>query len=199
MRTLLAPALLLLTASSGLEAQSARPFQAERRQGLGPGAGPGMGMGPGGQALRERRRERLQENGPLMERLRHIRMTRIQEVLGLPEDRARAIAERWERYDRDFMDRTRRIGEIRGRFNQILIGPGTEEDKNGRIKPLLDQFMDLRRQQADLKKGFEDDIRAQLSPAQQVRLIILVDELQQRIREALRESLGGRGFARPEQ
>ncbi|MFN8012225.1 MAG: hypothetical protein U0P81_12695 [Holophagaceae bacterium] len=184
------PALLLpALAASLLPAQPARPFQGERRQGLGPGAGQGM---------RERRLERLQENGPLMERLRRIRMDRVQEVLGLPEDRARAIAERWERYDRDFMDRTRRIGEVRGRFNQILIGPGSEEDKNGRIRPLLDQFMDLRRQQADLKKGFEDDIRAQLSPAQQVRLILLVDELQQRIREALRESLGGRGLNRPE-
>lgn len=192
MRTLL-PSLLLLGAV--LQAQPARPFQAERRPGMGPG--PAGGFGPGGQ-MRERRMERLQENGPLLERLRRIRMERIQEVLGLPEDRARAIAERWERYDRDFMDRARRIGEIRGRFNQILIGPGTEEDKNGRIKPLLDQFMDLRRQQVDLKKGFEDDIRAQLSPAQQVRLIILVDELQQRIREALRDSLGGRGINRPE-
>jgi hypothetical protein len=150
--------------------------------------------GPGGVRPQERRRERLermQENGTLGRRLMQIRMNRIQEVLNLPEDKARAIAERWDRYDRDFMERARRIGDLRGRFSQILMAPGGEEDKNARIKPLLEQFMDLRRQQADLKKAFEDDIRGQLPPAQQVRLIILVDELQQRIREALRESLGG--------
>jgi hypothetical protein len=183
--------LLILALAPLLAAQQARPAREL------PGAG---GFGPGGgQAFRQRRLERMQENGVLGQRLLHLRMTRIQEILGLPEDRARAIAERWERYDRDFMDRARRLGDIRGRFNQILLGPGNEDEKNAKVRPLLDQFMDLRRQQVDLKKGFEDDIRAQLSPAQQVRLIILVDELQQRIREALKESLGGgRGLNRPE-
>jgi hypothetical protein len=176
-------AFLLLAFAPFLAAQPAnRAFQENRRPDLGQ---------DGGQSPRQRRMERLQQNGMLSQRLMQIRTNRIQEVLSLPEDKARAIAERWDRYDRDFMDRTRRIGEIRGRFNQILLAPGGEDDKNARIRPLLDQFMDLRRQQADLKKGFEDDIRGQLSPAQQVRLIILVDELQQKIREALRESLGG--------
>lgn len=183
--------LLILALAPLLAAQQVRPNRDL------PGGG---GFGPGGgQIPRPRRLERMQENGVLGQRLLHLRTNRIQEVLGLPEDRARAIAERWDRYDRDFMERARRLGELRGRFNQILIGPGNEDEKNAKVRPLLDQFMDLRRQQIDLKKGFEDDIRAQLSPAQQVRLIILVDELQQRIREALKESLGGgRGLNRPE-
>ncbi|MBK8727215.1 MAG: hypothetical protein IPL96_14560 [Holophagaceae bacterium] len=189
MRAFLLLALFALPAL--LAAQPVRPGR-EHPGGFGPG---------GGQTLRQRRLERMQETGVLGQRLMQIRMNRIQEVLGLPEERARVIAERWERYDRDFMERARHIGELRGRFNQILLGPGGEDEKNQRIKPHLDQFMELRRQQADLKKGFEDDIRAQLSPAQQVRLIILVEELQQRIREALKESLkGGQGqrFDRPE-
>ena len=52
--------------------------------------------------------------------------------------------------------------------------------------------MDLRRQQADLKFKFEDDIRGKLSPAQQVRLIIQVEEMQRRVAEALRQVPGGR-------
>ena len=52
--------------------------------------------------------DRMQDQGFLGHRLRQIRMSRIQEVLNLSEDRARAIAARWERYDREFMERARR-------------------------------------------------------------------------------------------
>ena len=72
------------------------------------------------------------------------------------------------------------------------MGPGTEEEKSAKVRPLLDQFVDLRRQQADLKFKFEDDIRGKLSPAQQVRLIIQVEEMQRRVAEALRQVPGGR-------
>ena len=49
--------------------------------------------------------------------------------------------------------------------------------------------MDHRKQQAELKTRFEDDIRSGLTPAQQVRLIILVDDLTRQIREGIRETL----------
>lgn len=118
-----------------------------------------------------------------------LRTQRITQTLGVPEERARGIAQRWSVYDRDFLQRARQMMQLRGRFNQILLGPGDEEDKNVRLKPLLDQFLEQRRQQQDLKLKFEDDIRAQLSPAQQVRLIILVDDLQKTIREGIREAV----------
>lgn len=118
-----------------------------------------------------------------------LRTQRITQTLGLPEDRARGIAQRWSVYDRDFLQRARQMMQLRAHFNQILLGPGSEEDKNARLKPLLEQFMEQRRQQLELKSKFEDDIRAQLSPAQQVRLIILVDDLQKTIREGIREAV----------
>lgn len=118
-----------------------------------------------------------------------LRTQRITQTLGLPEDRARGIAQRWSVYDRDFLQRARQMMQLRAHFNQILLSPGNEEDKNARLKPLLEQFMEQRRQQQDLKSKFEDDIRAQLSPAQQVRLIILVDDLQKTIREGIREAV----------
>jgi hypothetical protein len=107
----------------------------------------------------------------------------------VPEERAKGIAQRWSVYDRDFLQRARQMMQLRNHFNQILLGPGSEEDKNARLKPLLDQFLEQRRQQQDLKLKFEDDIRGQLSPAQQVRLIILVDDLQRTIREGIREAV----------
>lgn len=124
--------------------------------------------------------------GPM---LLQVRTQRIQEALGLSEDRAKALAERWAKYDQDFMQRARELGKLRSRFNEILLGPGSEEDKNTHIKPLIDQFMDLRKQQAELKTRFEDEVRSGLSPAQQVRLIFLVDDLTRQIREGIRETL----------
>ncbi|WP_306589854.1 hypothetical protein [Geothrix sp. 21YS21S-4] len=124
--------------------------------------------------------------------LARYRLDQLQQTVGLQEDQARTVVERWTRYDRDQFDRTRQIQALRRRFNDILIGPGTEEEKNAKVRPLLDQFVDLRRQQMELKLKFEDDIRARLSPAQQVRLIMQVEEMQRRVVEALRQGFGDR-------
>lgn len=121
--------------------------------------------------------------------LMKLRTQRISETLGVSEDRAKGIAQRWSIYDRDFLQRAHQMMQLRARFNQILLGPGGEDDKNAHLKPLLDQFLEQRRQQQELKQKFEDDIRSQLSPAQQVRLIILVDDLQKTIREGIREAV----------
>lgn len=124
--------------------------------------------------------------------LARFRMEQLQQSIGLPEDQARAVVERWTRYDREQFDKTQQLQQIRRRFNDILLGPGSEEEKNAKVRPLLEQFVDLRRQQADLKFRFEDDIRGRLSPAQQVRLIIQVEEMQRRVADALRQGIASR-------
>lgn len=130
--------------------------------------------------------------------LARFRLDQLQQTVGLPEDQARTVVERWTRYDREQFDTTRQIQSLRRRFNDILISPGSEDEKNAKVRPLLEQFVELRRQQADLKFRFEDDIRAKLSPAQQVRLIIHVEEMQRRMVEALRQGFADRpGALRP--
>lgn len=124
--------------------------------------------------------------------LARFRMEQLQQTVGLPEEQARTVVERWSRYDREQFELTKQIQQIRHRFNDILLGPGTEEDKNVKVRPLLEQFVELRRQQKELKFRFEDDIRARLSPAQQVRLILQVEEMQRRVVEALRQGFANR-------
>jgi hypothetical protein len=124
--------------------------------------------------------------------LARFRMEQLQQTVGLPEEQARVVVERWSRYDREQFEKTRQIQQIRRNFNDILIGPGSEDEKNAKVRPLLEQFVELRRQQAELKFKFEEDIRARLSPAQQVRLITHVEEMQRRMVEALRQGLGNR-------
>jgi hypothetical protein len=133
-------------------------------------------------------RAQMEDERPLV----RFRMEQLQQTVGLPEDQARTVVERWSRYDREQFEKTRQIQQIRRRFNDILMGPGSEEEKNAKVRPLLEQFVELRRQQAELKFKFEEDIRARLSPAQQVRLITHVEEMQRRMVEAIRQGLGNR-------
>lgn len=127
-----------------------------------------------------------------MARLSRIRATRIQQVLGLPEDRAKVVAERWGRWDREHIDRSEQGSTIRRQFSQILMGPGTEDEKNAKIKPLMDQLVTLRGQQEAGRRQFEEDVRNGLSPAQQARLILVMDEIQQKLREGLRDVQTGK-------
>jgi hypothetical protein len=123
-----------------------------------------------------------------------MRVARIQQSVGLPEDRAKALAERWGLWDRDFIDRGRQMLQLRAQFNQTLMGPGTEDEKGAKLKPLVDQFLALRQQQDKAKRQFEEDILQTLTPAQQARMILLVEDIQNRIRDTLREArrTGGR-------
>lgn len=139
----------------------------------------------------------LRTDGPLMERIHEARLRRIQETLGLPEAQARALADRWSRFDQDFAERAQRMVQLRQQFNAILLGPGNETEKGAQLKPHLDEFVRLRREQQELKTRFEEEIRASLPPAQQVRLILLVDEFQRRLQEGVRETLLERRRNRP--
>ncbi len=129
-----------------------------------------------------------EEGRPLV----RFRMEQLQQSVGLPESQARVVVERWARYDQDQFETTRQIQQLRRRFNDILLGPGAEEDKSAKVRPMLEQFVEMRRQQAGLKLKFEEDIRAKLSPAQQVRLILHVEEMQRRMSDALRQGWGNR-------
>jgi hypothetical protein len=142
------------------------------------------------QMFRENRPFARAEDGPLARQLYSLRMNRLQDAMGLPPGQARQIADRWGAYDREFIENARRIQTLRAQFGQILVGPGGDDEKSARLKPLLEQFLDHRRRQADAKNRFEDDIRAQLSPAQQARLIMLVENLTRRIQEGLRNRPG---------
>jgi len=124
-----------------------------------------------------------EEDRPLV----RFRMDQLQQTVGLPEPQAKAVVDRWSRYDQDQFEKTKQIQQLRRRFNDILLGPGAEEDKNAKVRPLLDQYVELRRQQMELKLKFEDDIRAKLNPAQQVRLILQVEDMQRRMADAIRQ------------
>lgn len=145
---------------------------------------PGQGALPG---------KSVQE-GRILAQFYQMRVARIQQTLGISEDRAKVLAERWGRWERGFMDRGQQMNQLRTTFSQILIMAGSEEEKNSKIRTLVERFLALRAQQEEAKHQFEADILQNLTPVQQARMILLVEDIQTRIRETLRESRrqGGR-------
>lgn len=140
---------------------------------------------PAGPAKRLARLEAQGEDGPLARQLLMVRVRQLKETMGLNDPQATAIAERWAAHDREIVQSTRQLNQVRGQFREILLGPGSEDEKSVRLKPLMDQFLDLRRRQMDSRSRFESEIRTGLSTAQQARLIMLVEEITRRIQEGL--------------
>ena len=158
--------LLLLTAltlGAQVRARPERPFRdfSERR------AGP--------------RRERI------VAALHELRSRKLQRSLGLTEEKANAIADRWALFDEESSSRRHLMGQLRQQMNTTLVGPGSEDEKNRKLQPVVDELATLRQQQEASRKRFEEDIRGSLTPAQQGRFILLVDEFQKSVQEAIQE------------
>lgn len=137
-------------------------------------------------------------DSPVIAHILKLRTQKIQESLVLSEERARTISEAWQRRDLALMQRGRESGDLRHQFNQILMGPGTDAEKDARLRPLLDRFSTLRQQQQEIRTRFEDEVRGTLTPSQQVRFILLIEELDRHIRESMREAVReGRRGGRP--
>ncbi len=136
---------------------------------------------PRAEARREFRRDRL------MARIHQLRMARIQLSLGVPEDKARTLSDRWADFDQDSMGRRQEMKRLRERVSDILVGPGSEEQKNTQIHPMVEQLTALQRQQQEAKRAFEEDIRSSLTPAQQGRFMLLHEEFDKSLQAAIAE------------
>lgn len=163
-------ALILFLPATLLTAQGR--FRSERPRAL---------EGPRAEARREFRRDRL------MARIHQLRMARIQLSLGVAEDKARTLSDRWADFDQDSMGRRQEMKRLREKVNNILVGPGSEEQKNTQVRPMVEQLTALQRQQQEAKRVFEEDIRASLTPAQQGRFMLLQEEFEKALQAAIAE------------
>jgi hypothetical protein len=125
--------------------------------------------------------------GPLATQLFKLRMNRLEQTLGLSEDRARTIAERWRRLDHDFVNGINRTNSLKEQMEQILKSSCDESEKNRKIKPLIAQHGATWAQIGESRRKFEEESRAALSPAQQARFILLMDQLHQELERLLKE------------
>lgn len=122
----------------------------------------------------------------ILARLHQIRVDRLQQALGISPEKAKEIADRWEQLDVDNHERHQRMRRLHKQINGILLSSLSEEEKNARIRPLVEQTATLRQEQNDTRRKFEDDIRVTLTPAQQGRFLLTIEEIQKALLEAIR-------------
>ena len=125
--------------------------------------------------------------GHLANRLHGIRSQRIQTCLGVPESMAKSIADRWGQFDQASLARRQGMRAALQKLQAVLMGPGSEEDKNQRVLPVTAQYTALHRQQREAKVAFEEDIQRMLSPVQQGRFIVLMEDFQHSLLDAMAE------------
>jgi hypothetical protein len=123
----------------------------------------------------------------IVARLHEIRSDKLQRTLGLNEAKAHDIADRWGKFDEDSFARRQKMAELRQQMNAVLMGPGTEDEKNKKLQPVVEQLASHRQQQQEARKHFEGEILGSLTPAQQGRFILLVEEFQKTLQDAIQE------------
>lgn len=122
----------------------------------------------------------------LRARLQEIRSQRIQKALGVPDSKANAIADRWGRFEQETAERRQGIRAARQQVQDALLGPGSEDDKNARVRPAIERFSALRKAQLDARGKWEEEIKAMLTPAQQGRFILLAEDFQREVQASMR-------------
>lgn len=140
---------------------------------------------------KERGPRTAQWRNEIAARLHQLRVDRLQQTLGVPAEKARSIADRWAQFDGENRNQRHRLRQLHEQVNSLLLSPLPEEEKNTRIRPLVEQFSALRQQQQELKRKFEEDIRSSLTPAQQGRFLLVVEELQRALGEAIKAQRSG--------
>jgi hypothetical protein len=128
----------------------------------------------------------------ILARLHEIRSRKLQQALGLPSDKANNIADRWGQYDEEAFARRQQIQGLRQQMNGTLLGPGSEQDKNRAVQPLVEQLTHLQQQQEESRKQFQDDLRGSLTPTQQARFLMLMEDFKRSLQEAIQERRGDR-------
>lgn len=135
---------------------------------------------------------RMAARNAVMTRLHTLRTERIHQATGISSEKAKLIADRWEAFDLATLERRKEIKQLRQQTQNILMGTGSEEEKNARLRPIVERLETLQKEQQEARQRFEAEIRESLTPAQQARLIMLVDQFQKELQTALKEQRRGR-------
>ena len=119
--------------------------------------------------------------------LKEARVEQIKLRLDVPEERANAIAAKWAALEAPIRRMHREAMAVWRRMQFVIQEATPEKEKSRRIKPLFDNYIELRRELGIARQKLFTELPASGdSPIQQARLLLLMEEMERREREGIR-------------
>ena len=150
--------------------------------------------------MRERRARGMgpQGRGDLRGKMRQTLMGRMQKSLNLTDAQVASMEKKMAAHEVEMKGFNDKIEALQPKIQNIMKGSGSTEEKNAKLKPLVDEWFALRHERDIVSRAkFEQSFRTDLDPMQQMRMTMGMqkfrDELKNRLEDRMQPRRPGMG------
>ena len=150
--------------------------------------------------MRERRARGMgpQGRGDLRGKMRQTLMGRMQKSLNLTDAQVASMEKKRAAHEVELKGFNDKIEALQPKIQNIMKGSGSTEEKNAKLKPLVDEWFALRHERDIVSRAkFEQSFRMDLDPMQQMRMTMGMqkfrDELKNRLEDRMQPRRPGMG------
>lgn len=150
--------------------------------------------------MRERRAQGMdpQGRGDLRGKMRQALMGRMQKSLNLTDAQVASMEKKMAAHEVEMKGFNDKIEALQPKIQNIMKGSGSPEEKNAKLKPLVDEWFALRHERDIVSRAkFEQSFRTDLDPMQQIRMTMGMqkfrDELKNRLEDRMQSRRPGMG------
>jgi hypothetical protein len=123
--------------------------------------------------------------------LKSIKKARAEQIrmrLNVPQERADAIADKWAELEAPIRRVHMESMDVWQQRQCSIQGASPEREKSTKIKPLYDQYIELRKELAGARLRLYQDLPTMArSPIQQARILLVMEEMERKERDGIRE------------
>ena len=131
--------------------------------------------------MRERRARGMgpQGRGDLRGKMRQTLMGRMQKSLNLTDAQVASMEKKMAAHEVEMKGFNDKIEALQPKIQNIMKSSGSPEEKNAKLKPLVDEWFALRHERDIVSRAkFEQSFRTGLDPMQQIRILMsMVDAI----------------------
>jgi len=122
--------------------------------------------------------------------LKYLKEARVEQIklrLGVSEERASAIADKWAELESPIRDIQMAHMEVWRKMMFIVQEASPDREKSRKIKPLTEKYMELRKEMHDARLRLYTELpKMGDSPIQQARMLFVMEEMERKERDGLR-------------
>ena len=130
--------------------------------------------------------------------MRQALMGRMQKSLNLTDAQVASMEKKMAAHEVEMKGFNDKIEALQPKIQNIMKGSGSPEEKNAKLKPLVDEWFVLRHERDIVSRAkFEQSFRTDLDPMQQMRMTMGMqkfrDELKNRLEDRMQPRRPGMG------